>query len=58
MPHITASAGFFMNDYLEIDVVFGERDVLPGRKHQFHGLRIADHLLLVAADEVADFQVG
>ena len=34
-----------------LDVVLGERNVLPGRKHLIHHLRITGYLLLVASVE-------
>ena len=37
-----------------LDVVLGERDVLPGREDQFHHLGIARHFLLVAGVEGLD----
>jgi hypothetical protein len=40
-----------------LDVVLGERDVLPGREHQIHQLGVAGHLLLVAGGEGLDLQV-
>ena len=41
-----------------LDVVFGERDVLPGRKHLLHQLRVSGDLLLVAGSESLDFKLG
>src|SRR4030067_731664 len=38
-----------------LDVVFGERDVLPRRKYQFHDLRVANHLLFVTAGGGSEF---
>src|SRR3546814_11994474 len=40
-----------------LDVVLGERDVLPRREHQFHQLGVAGHFLLVAAGESFDLQI-
>lgn len=40
-----------------LDVVLGERDVLPRRKHQVHQLGITGHFLLVAGSEGLDLQV-
>ena len=40
-----------------LDVVLGERDVLPGREHQVHQLGVAGHFLLVAGGEGLDLQV-
>ena len=40
-----------------LDVVLGERDVLPGREHQVHHLGVARHFLLVAGGEGLDLQV-
>ena len=41
-----------------LDVVLGERDVLPGREHQVHHLGVAGHFLFVAGGEGLDLQVG
>jgi hypothetical protein len=40
-----------------LDVVFGERDVLPGRKHLLHQLRVSRNLLLVGRRESLDLEI-
>ncbi len=40
-----------------LDVVFGKRDVLPGRKHLLHQLRVSRNLLLVARSESLDLEI-
>ena len=41
-----------------LDVLLGQRDVLPGRKHHFHDLGVAGYLLFVAGGERLDLQIG
>ena len=40
-----------------LDVVLGEGDLRPGRKHQIHHLGVASHLLLVTVGEALDLEV-